>query len=161
MHQNSVEQANSSQPGRPWVSSTVRCLLCLMLGWVGVLGFVEQVQAGCSGFSGTHLAWQRAKPQVGGQLELALYVRYERGSLSFTYEPPVKPCEGPNCRPKSSLDPSLIPVVGPRLVMTQPGFDRSTVAVGETPSLSYPRARSRSAPRGYLEVSEPPPKISI
>lgn len=144
---------------RPNGSSLGRCLLWGILFLSNCVWTSTATQAGCSGLGDSTNRWVETKPPVAGQMVLSLYVRYERGSLSFTLEPPTRPCEGPGCRTKSAVEPTLLPIFGQRLVVSNAGISSARCAAGERRGHhSYARPTSQFASSGELEVPEPPPK---
>jgi hypothetical protein len=94
-------------------------------------------------------------------LALSLYVRYERGTLSFTLERPMKPCEGPSCRTKTTMDPTILPLGGSNLVLSQGDISADRWACPNPVPAKLSRTVSLYAARGGLDVHEPPPKASL
>lgn len=132
-------------------------------GWLAVtlamfLFGEGSLAAGCSNHTPEPIQIRDVGAKAG-QLQLKLYVRYDRGAFWFTLEQPQKPCEGPNCKAKkTSMEPSadwarsnrgnLAPMV---------------VCVNEcSRSISsddpFPIPTSRTALRGGLDPSDHPPK---
>lgn len=148
------------QPAKRSIASTwVRCLVGVMVVWIASINCLEQSLAGCS-TSSLPAPIAEVRPVEPGQLTLAIYIRYERGSFSYTLERPSKPCEGPACRSKSSMEPTPMPISGPRLAVTQVAISTVKSPLKYTAAASYSQPTSLYAPRGYLEVAEPPPKPS-
>ena len=145
---------------RSFASASARWLLAVLFGWLGIVSSCTELQAGCSSWNGSHAQAIESKPSAPGQLVLAMYVRYERGSLSFTLERPVRPCEGPSCSSKSTFEPTFLPLATYRPIATQvansPIRRSSTSSSGD----SFARPSSERAPRGAIEVCEPPPKFA-
>lgn len=150
--------ADSIPPARNVVSLSARWFVALLAGWLAVVSTCLELQAGCSSISGSPAQVIESKPAPTGQLTLAMYVRYERGSLSFTLERPVRPCNGPSCSSKPSMEPTLLPVAAYRPMVTQAANSIVRFSSSGSSSGSYARPSSQYAPRGSLEVCEPPPK---
>jgi hypothetical protein len=150
--------SKSITAARSHASLWSRCFIALLAGWLGLVSSCQELQAGCSGLGGSPSKIIDSKPAVAGQLTLAMYVRYERGSLSFTLERPVRPCEGPSCSSKSTFEPTLFSLVAYRPMATQVAYSIHRYAAGGSSVESHDRPSSQFAPRGALEVCEPPPK---
>lgn len=145
-------------PGRsPWGA----WLLGLVLMLLGSFGPLNVVSAGCSSEGISHARIFQSRSVPGGQLALELYVRYERGSIGFTLERPGRPCEGPECGTKSSVEPTMLIPVGQRLLVSGTAISESRVLASDASRLDYSLPASLYAPRGSLEACEPPPKASI
>jgi hypothetical protein len=125
------------------------------------LGSIRDVQAGCAGLAHEPTRLVDSRATVAGQLPLSLYVRYEQGRLSFTFERPMKPCEGPSCRTKTTMDPTILPLGGSNLVLSQGDISADRWACQDPMRAKLPRTVSLYAPRGGLDVHEPPPKASL
>lgn len=144
--------------GWPRGSAMAHGLLFLLVAILSGLGPIDRADAGCSFSALTHGQMIEGKPVAAGQLALAIYVRYERGSLSFTLERPVRSCEGPECRTKSSMEPTYLIPVGHRLTVSNAAAGETRWQSGTPVRASFSRPFSLYAPRGSLEACEPPPK---
>lgn len=152
--------SKSNHASRSFTSPSARCLLVLLLGWLGIVVFCSELQAGCSSWNGSHAQAIESKPSAPGQLTLAMYVRYERGSLSFTLERPVRPCDGPSCSSKSTFEPTFLPLATYRPIVTQVANSLIRCSSNSSSVDSFARPSSERAPRGAIEVCEPPPKFA-
>lgn len=141
------------------VSIWVRGCIGLILACIGCWNALPTAQAGCSGLHESFVRWVETKPTRPGELTLGLYVRYEKGSLNFTLERPTKPCDGPSCRTKSSMDTTYFPMNSLRVVATGFAWLKPCPYVKGDSHKPHAKPVSLSAPRGGLEVSEPPPKV--
>jgi len=135
-------------------------LFGLVLMLLGGLSPLHVASAGCSSEGISHARMIESKPVPSGQLALEMYVRYERGSIGFTLERPVRPCEGPECRTKSSMEPTFLIPVGQRLLIGGTAIWESRILASDPSRLDYSLPSSLYAPRGSLEACEPPPKAS-
>ena len=144
--------ADRKTPSR-WLWPLLVLILCL--------GSVGNVQAGCSGPDLEPTRWADSKAPVAGQLTLALYVRYEHGTLSFTLERPIEPCHGPSCRTKSKMEPTILPLVGSRIVLAQADISWLQWDPLDPSQAKLARNFSQYAPRGGLDVQEPPPRATL
>ena len=145
-------------PARPAWGSWLLGWVLVLLGSFGSLNFAN---AGCSSEVFSHSRMIQSRTVPGDQLALELYVRYERGSIGFTLERPVRPCEGPGCGTKSSVEPTLLIPVGQRLLVSGTAISESWDLSSDPSGLDYSLPSSFYAPRGSLEACEPPPKASI
>ena len=144
--------ADRKTPSR-WLWPLLVLILCL--------GSIGNVQAGCSGSDVEPTRWADSKAPGAGQLTLALYVRYEHGKLSFTLERPIQPCHGPSCRTKSTMEPTILPLGGSRIVLAQADISRLQWDPLDPSQAKLARNFSQYAPRGGLDVQEPPPRATL
>lgn len=144
--------ADRKTPSR-WLWPLLVLILCL--------GSIGNVQAGCSGSDVEPTRWADSKAPVAGQLTLALYVRYEHGTLSFTLERPIQPCHGPSCRTKSTMEPTILPLGGSRIVPAQADISWLQWDPQDPSQARLAPCFSQYAPRGGLDVQEPPPRATL
>ncbi len=146
-------QASDRKTSSRWLWPLLVLILCL--------GSIGNAQAGCVGLDHEPTRLVDSQAPAAGQLALPLYVRYERGTLSFTLERPMKPCEGPSCRTKTTMDPTILPLGGSNLVLSQGDISADRWACQDLMPAKLPRTVSHYAPRGGLDVQEPPPKAFL
>ena len=144
--------ADRKIPSR-WLWPLLALILCL--------GSIGSAQAGCVGLDHEPTRLVDSQAPAAGQLALSLYVRYERGTISFTLERPMKPCEGPSCRTKTTMDLTILPLGGSNLVLSQGDISADRWACQDAMPAKLPRTVSHYAPRGGLDVQEPPPKATL
>ena len=146
-------QASDRKTSSNWLWPLLVLILCL--------GSIGNTQAGCVGLDHEPTRLVDSQTPAAGQLALSLYVRYERGTLSFTLERPMKPCEGPSCRTKTTMDLTILPLGGSNLVLSQGDISADRWACLDPMPAKLPRTVSHYAPRGGLDVQEPPPKATL